>query len=156
MGEHENDSERAIEKERDGLVSEVEVLEKAIENAFAAQNGFPGVAAHQVAHPQRHDDELVEQFFARAGMKRQVIGQRVAEQQRAERYRSSDAHGAQEDFDVYGLGEERRIIVEVPLVDENSVTNRPEAVREHQGVGKQEEEANPEERGERDDRLVRA
>src|SRR5882762_627646 len=65
--EHENDGERAVEKERNGLMGEMQVLQEAIENAFAAENGFPGVTAHQVTHPQRNDDELVEQLFASAG-----------------------------------------------------------------------------------------
>src|SRR6266403_259856 len=154
--EHENDSEWAVEKERDGRMREMQVLQEAIEDAFAAENGFPSVTAHQVTHPQRHDDELVEQLFAGAGMKRQVIGQRVAEQQGAKRHRGGDAYGAQEDSDVNGLGKESHIIVQVPLVDQDSVVDGPETVREHQRVGKQEEQADPEERRERDERFVRA
>jgi len=46
--------------------------------------------------------------------------------------------------------------VQVPLVDQNSVMDGPEAVREHQRVGKQEEQADPEERRERDERFVNA
>jgi len=66
--------------------------------------------------------------------KRQVIasGSRAAESRALPKQRCACA---QEDFDVDGLGEERRIIVEVPLGGRDSVTNRPEAVREHQGVG---------------------
>jgi len=61
-------------------MGEMQILQETIEHAFAAENGFPCVSAHQVAHPQRHNHELVEQLFASARMKREVVGQRVAEQ----------------------------------------------------------------------------
>ena len=77
--EHNHDGERAVKKEGHGLMGEMQVFEEAIEHAFAAENGLPSIAAHQVAHPQRHDNQLVEQLFRSTGMKRQVIGQRVAE-----------------------------------------------------------------------------
>src|SRR5260370_28722591 len=137
--QHENDGERAIEKERDGLVCEMQVLQKAIEDAFAAKNGFPRVTPYQIAHPKGNDDKLVEQFFARARMKREVVGQRVTKQQGTQRHRGGDTHGAQEDFGVDGLGKESGVILQVPLMDHNSVVDSPEAVRKHQRVGKQEE-----------------
>ena len=110
--------------------------------------------AGQVAVLGAAAGELVEQFLANTAMKRQVIGERVAEQQGAKRHRSGDAYGAQEDSDVDGLGKESHIIVQVQLVDQDSVVDGPEAVREHQRVGKQEEQADPEERRERDERFV--
>jgi hypothetical protein len=42
------------------------------------------------------------------------------------------------------------------LVDDKPVADGPKAVREHQRVGKQEEQADPEERRESDERFVRA
>jgi len=156
VSEHEDDGEWAVEEERDGFVSEMKILEEAVENAFAAENGFPGVAADEIADPQGHDDELVEEFLAAAGMKREVVGERIAEEQGAEGYGGGDAHGAEEDFDVDGLCEESVVIVEVPLVDEEAVFDGPEAVGEHQGIGKQEEKADPEEGRERNERFVGA
>jgi len=148
--EHEDDGEGTVEEERDRFVGEMKILEEAVEDAFAAENGFPGVAADEIADPQGNDDKLVEQFLAGAGMKRKVVGERVAEEQGAEGHRCGDAHGAQEDFEIDGLREESFVIVQVPLVDEETVFDGPEAVREHQRVGEQEEEADPEERWERD------
>jgi hypothetical protein len=80
VGEHERNCKRRVEKRRDWAVSDVQVLEKAVEDSVAAENGFPGVAADEIADPQRHDDQLVEEFLARAGVKREVIGERVAEE----------------------------------------------------------------------------
>ncbi len=64
---------------------------------------FPSVAADEIADPQRHDDQLVEEFLARAGMKREVIRERIAEEERTKSDRSGDAHGAKENVDVYGF-----------------------------------------------------
>ena len=50
-------------------MSDVQVLEKAVEDSVAAEDGFPGVAADEIADPQRNDDQLIEQFFAWAGLK---------------------------------------------------------------------------------------
>src|SRR5271157_545294 len=74
VGEHEDNGERTVQQKADGLVSDMRVLEEAVEDSFAAQNCFPGVAADQIADPERDDDELIEQFFACAGMKREVVG----------------------------------------------------------------------------------
>src|SRR5260370_39300991 len=109
----------------------MQVLYETIEDAFAAKNGFPRITTHEIAHPQRYDDELVEQLLARAPMKREVVSKRVAKQKGEQRHRSGDAHSTQEDFDVDGFGKESRIIVQVPLVDKNSVMDGPEAVRKH-------------------------
>ena len=98
--EHENYGERAVEKNADGFVRDVQILQEAIEDAVAAENGFPGVAANEIADPQRDDDELVEQFFARAGVEGEEIRERVAEQERKKGHGGGDAHGAQEDLDV--------------------------------------------------------
>jgi len=110
--------ERAVEKERHGLMSEMQVLQETIEDAFAAENGFPRVTTHQIAHPQGHDHKLVEQFFPRARMKREgskPVGSRAAANTASPKRRMRIV--AQQDFDVEGLGKERRIIVQVPLVD---------------------------------------
>jgi hypothetical protein len=101
--EHEDYCERAVEKKADRFVSDVRVLKEAVEDAFAAENCFPCVAANEIANPERHDDELIEQFFARARMKREVIGKRIAEKQRTEHHGGGDAHGAEEDFGVQGI-----------------------------------------------------
>ena len=151
-----DDGEGAVEKKADGCVSDVEILEEAVEDAFAAENCFPGVAANEIADPERHDDELIEQFFARAGMKREVVGERIAEEQGTEHHGAGDAHGAEENFGVEGIREELLIIVEIPVMDEDAVLYGPEAVRKHQRVGQKEKESDPEKRWGGDDRFVGA
>src|SRR3984957_8021337 len=146
MREHEDHGEGAVQKKTDRLVSDMEVLEKSVENSFATEDCFPSVAADQIADPERNDDELVQQFLARAGMKREVVGERVAEENGTERYRGCDAHGAQENLGVQRIGEEFLVIGEIPVMDEGAVLNRPEAVGKHERVGQQQEERHPEER----------
>ena len=41
-------------------------------------------------------------------------------------------------------------------MDDDAIANGPETVGEHKGVGKQEEQADPKERGKRDERFVGA
>ena len=48
---------------------DVKILEEAIEDSVAAENGFPCVTTNEIADPQRDDDQLVEKFFARTGLK---------------------------------------------------------------------------------------
>ncbi len=123
--EHEDDGEGAVEEKADGLVSDVGILEEAVEDAFAAENCFPGVAANEIADPERHDDELIEQFLARAGMKREVIGKGIAEKQGTEHDGAGDAHGAEENFGVEGIREQLLIIVEIPVMDDGRRLARP-------------------------------
>src|SRR5580700_8103949 len=135
MRQHEDHGEGAVEQKTDGLVSDMEVLEKAVEDAFAAEDCFPSIAADQITDPERDDDQLVQQFFARAGMKREVVGQRVAKEKSTEHYRGGDAHGAEENLGVERIGEEFLVIGEIPVMDEGAVLNRPEAVGKHECVG---------------------
>jgi hypothetical protein len=60
-------------------VGDVEILEKSVEDTVAAENGFPGVSTNQVADPQRNNDQLIEEFFARASVEGQEIGERITE-----------------------------------------------------------------------------
>jgi hypothetical protein len=103
--EHEDHSEGAVEKETDGFVGDVEILEKTVEHAVAAENGFPGVAAYQIADPERDNHELVEEFLARAGVEGKIVRERIAEKKGAEGHGSSDARGAQENLEVERIGE---------------------------------------------------
>ena len=57
---------------------------------------------------------------------------------------------------VDGILEELGVILEIPLVDDDAVANEPEAVGEHQGVGQEEEKADPEKRWGGDDGFVEA
>ncbi len=79
MGEHDNDGQGAVEKCRDWAVGDVQILQKAVEDTVGAENGFPGIAANEIADPERDDDQLVEEFFARAGVEGQEISERVTE-----------------------------------------------------------------------------
>ena len=144
--QHEDDGEWAVEKEADRVVREVQILQKAVEHAVAAENRFPSVTANQIADPERNDDELIEEFFARAGVERQKIGERIAEEERAKRNGGGDAHRAKKYFDVNGFVNERAVIAQVPVMDDEAVANGPEAVSEHQRVGEQQEQADPKER----------
>ena len=76
VGEHQDDGEGAVEEKADGLVREMQILEEAVEHAVAAENCFPGVAADQIADPQRHDDELIEQILC--ARRREMRGSRRA------------------------------------------------------------------------------
>src|SRR3981081_542812 len=58
--EHEDNGKGTVEKKADRFAREVQILEKAVEHAIAAQDGFPGVTANEVADPQRHDHELIQ------------------------------------------------------------------------------------------------
>ena len=77
----ENDGEGAIEEKANRLLSDVKVLEEAVEDAVRAQDGFPGVTADEIADPEGNDDELIEKIFANAGVKRHVIGEGIAEEE---------------------------------------------------------------------------
>jgi len=44
--EHKNYGERAVKKRGDGAVRDVKILQEAIEDSVAAENGFPGVATN--------------------------------------------------------------------------------------------------------------
>src|SRR6267154_179781 len=79
--EHENNGEGAVEKKADRFAREVQILEKAIEDAIAAQDGFPGIAANEVAHPQRHNYKLIQEFLARTGVKGEIVRERIAEEE---------------------------------------------------------------------------
>jgi len=75
--EGEDNGEGAVEEEADWLVGDVEILQKAVEDAVGAENGFPGLPADEIADRQRNNDQLVEKFFARTGVKGHVVGERV-------------------------------------------------------------------------------
>src|SRR6267142_3489551 len=84
--EHENNGEGTVEKKADRFAREVQILEKAVEHAIAAQDGFPSVTANEVADPQRYDHELIQEFLARTSVEGEVVRERIAEEQRAERH----------------------------------------------------------------------
>ena len=65
VSQHYDDGERAVEQSADGLVRDVEIFQKSVEDAVAAENRFPGIAAYEIAHPERNYHELIEQLFAR-------------------------------------------------------------------------------------------
>src|SRR6266403_644227 len=98
--EHEDNGERTVQKEADRFAREVQILEKAVEHAIAAQDGFPCIAANEVADPQRHDHQLIQEFLARTGVEGEVVRKRIAEEQRAECHGTGNARGAQKNLKV--------------------------------------------------------
>src|SRR6267142_5081440 len=82
--EHENNGEGTVEKKADRFARDVQILKKAVEHAIAAEDGFPGVTPNEVAHPQRHDHKLIQEFLARTSVEGEVVRKRIAEEQRAE------------------------------------------------------------------------
>ena len=146
MREHEDDGEGAVEQEADRRVGDVEILQEAVEDAVAAEDCFPGVAANEIADPERDDDELIEEFFACACMERQVVGERIAEQQGTESDGGGDAHACGKGLRRRRDCDEVAVIVEIPLMNDEAVAHEPEAVGEHEGVGEEQEKADPEQR----------
>src|SRR5882757_7033846 len=98
--EHEDNGKGTVEKKADRFARDVQILEKAVEHSIAAQDGFPGVAANEVADPQRHDHELIQKFLARSGVEGEVVRKRVAEEQRAECHGTGNARGALKNLKV--------------------------------------------------------
>ena len=154
--ESEDDRERAIEKKTDGSAGDVEVLQEAVEDAVGAENGFPGVAADEIADPERDDDKLIEKIFANARVEGHEVGERIAEQEREQRDAGGDASSAEKNFGVDGIMEELGIVLEIPLVDDDAVANEPEAVGEHEGVREKKEKRDPEKGRGGDDGFVGA
>ncbi len=112
----------------------MQILQETVEHALAAEDGFPRVAAHEIADPQGNDHKLVEKLLARTGVERDEKGERIAEEHRTQSYRRCDAHGAEKDFGVERIRNQLVVVLEVPLVDEETVADHPEAVGEHQAV----------------------
>ena len=156
VSEHEDDGEGTVEEKADGFPGDVKVLEEAVEDALGSEDGFPGIAADEIANPERNDDELIEKIFAGAGVKGHEVGQRIPEEEGEKGDTGGDAHGAEEHFDVDGILEELGVILEIPFVDEEAIPNQPEAVSKHQGVRQEEEKADPEEGRGGDDCFVGA
>jgi len=154
--EHEDDGERAVEQSGQRLVCDVEILQEAVQHTVCTKDGFPRVTADEIADPQWDDHELVEKFFARAGVEGEEIRERKAEKERKNCDRSRDAHGAEKDRGVQRIFEELGILVEIPVVDDYAVLGEPKGVGEHQGVRDEKEEHDPKERRERDGEFVEA
>src|SRR5437588_4998874 len=112
-------------------MGDVEILQEAVEDSITAENWFPGVAADEITDPERDDDELVEEFLARAGLERQKIGERISEKYGKHGDRGSDANGAEKDLYVERIFEECGVILEIPVMDDEPVADGPEAVKEH-------------------------
>lgn len=113
---------------------DVQVLQEAIQDSFAAENGLPSVAADEVTDPEGDDDQLVEQFLSGASVEGHVIGKWKGEEKRKKCYRSGDPHGAEQDLRVNRIAEECFVIVERPVVNDEAIADGPETVRKHEGV----------------------
>src|SRR5579872_1653310 len=113
------------------MFAEVQVLQERVEHAIAAQDGFPGIGAHQVADPKRNDYELIEQVFARAGMKRKIVSQGITEQQSEEHDAGGNPHGAKQSLEVDVDAQQFGIVAEIPIMNDRlRRADRPEAVAE--------------------------
>ena len=60
VSERQHHGERAVQKKFQWMLGQVYVLQKRVEDAIAPQDGFPGVSADQVTHPEWNDYELIE------------------------------------------------------------------------------------------------
>ena len=60
VGERQHHGKRAIEQKLQRMLREVHILQQRVQHAVAAQDRFPGIGAHQIADPQRNDDQLIE------------------------------------------------------------------------------------------------
>jgi len=121
VGEHEDDGERAIEKGGEWFVGDVEKLQRAVEDTVRAEDGFPRVAADKITDPERDDDELIEKFFAGAGVEGEEVSERVAEKKRKKSHGNSDAESAEENGGVERIGEELGVLAEIPVVEDDAV-----------------------------------
>src|SRR5258708_20019496 len=82
--------------------------------------------------------------------------ERVAEKYRKNCDGGRDAHGAEQDLDIKRIFEEREVVVQIPVMEDDAVADDPEAVQEHEQVGKKQEECYPEDGGERYQEFVGA
>jgi hypothetical protein len=131
VGEHEDDSERAIEKGGERFVGDVEKLQRAVEDTVRAEDGFPRVAADKITDPERDDYELIEKFFARAGVEGEEVSERVAEKKRKKCHGNSDAESAEENGGVERVREELGVLAEIPVVEDDAVLGYPERMDKH-------------------------
>jgi hypothetical protein len=108
----------------------VEILERAVEDAVGAENSFPSVTTNEITDPERDNDKLIEELFARAGVEGKKVRQRKAEKERKKCNESGDAQRAEEDRGVQRIFEELEILVERPIVNDGAVLRDPEGVGE--------------------------
>ena len=88
--QREDDRERAVEQKLDGVMRDVKILQQAVQDAVAAEDGFPGVAANEIAGPQGNDHELIEQVLSFRRVKRKIVRERISEEQSEQRDRGGD------------------------------------------------------------------
>src|SRR5881392_1830528 len=137
-------------------MGDMEILQEAVEDTFTAENCFPGVATDEITDPERDDHELVEEFLARAGLKRQKIGEGISEKYGKHGDGGGDSNGAKKDLYIEWIFEECDVILEIPVMDDDAFADGPEAVKEHQNIGKQQKKCDPENGRERDEEFVGA
>src|ERR1035438_3559796 len=98
MREHHDHRERTVKQETNRLMSEVQILQETVKHPVASQDGFPRIATDEVAHPERDDHQLIEKFFARPAVKRQIVSERVAKKQRKQCHQSGDTHRSEKNL----------------------------------------------------------
>src|SRR4051812_939916 len=89
QGQH--DSERNVEESADPLMGDVNELQQCVHYAVAAKDCLPCIRAYEVAHPKWNDDQLEQQVFV-PGAERQVVSDRISEQECKQGDRSRDLH----------------------------------------------------------------
>src|SRR6202041_516165 len=100
---------------------------------------------------------LIEQVLALCRMKRKVVSQRIAEQQREHSHRSRDAYGTQKHLYVYRIAQQLKVILQIPIVQDHlRGRNGPEAVEKKNCVGHQKKYRDPQQRRNRNAGFVRA
>ncbi len=148
--------ERTVKQEPRRRVRDVQVLQQRVHHSVAAKDGLPRVGAHQVANPKRDDHKLIKQFFA-LRIKRNVIRQRIPQQQGQQRNPARDPHRPQQYLGVHRHMHQVLIILQSPVVHDGLPTlHTPEAVAEEQKIGRKQERADPNNRRQSDSRLVGA
>ena len=61
---------------------------------------------------------------------------------------------AEQHLDVKRVLEKGGVVVEIPVMDDDAVADRPETVQKHQQVGKKKEQRNPQDWGKRDQDFI--
>src|SRR5690606_1132129 len=146
IGEREADAELIVEKERERLVRQPDILQQPVYHAFAPEDQLPDEGAQAEARPKRHDDEQIEQAPMAAGDERQEEGERVTDEDGADRDDGGHEKRIPQHLHVKRVIEEFQIVVDIEAVDDGVVLDLPEAVKEDVRVRQQHEDEEIKER----------
>src|SRR5271155_4185246 len=100
------------------MFRKVHVLQKSVQHSVATQDSFPGVRANQVTDPQWNNYQLIEKIFSLTCVEREIVGQRIAQQQGKDHDSGCNPHGSKKSLQVNIHAEEFAIVVQCPGVDD--------------------------------------